>query len=109
VRISESRAIWVEAAILECERLDYGHRLYRYIDAQTQRDIDEGKASMMDALKSARPGLPMGARLKRLAVGLFEKAWRTGDFKACSQGLVEEAQVFRPKWGENGGQIRLSR
>jgi hypothetical protein len=83
-----------EAAILECERLGYGHRLYRYIDAQTQRDINEGKVSMLDALERARPGLPMTDRLKRLAVGLFEKAWRQGEFKTCSQSLIEEAKVF---------------
>lgn len=83
-----------EAAILECERLGYGHRLYRYIDAQTQREVDEGKISMLDALERARPGLPMTDRLKRLAVGLFEKAWREGEFKASSEVLVEEAKVF---------------
>lgn len=83
-----------EAAILEIERLGYGERLYRYIDAQTQRDIDEGKTTMQKALKTARPGLPMTERLKRLAVGMFEKAWREGDFKACSEELVEEAKVF---------------
>jgi hypothetical protein len=83
-----------EAAILEVERLGYGHRLYRYIDAQTQRDVDDGKISMQKALKSARPGLPMTERTKRLAVGMFEKAWRQGDFKACSEELVEEAKVF---------------
>lgn len=86
-----------EAAILECERLGYGHRLYRYIDAQTQRDIDEGKIGMLEALERARPGIPMTERLKRLAVGLFEKAWRQGDFKASSEGLIEEAKVFVQK------------
>ena len=83
-----------EAAILEVERLGYGHRLYRYIDAQTQRDLKEGKATMREVLERIRPGLPMTERLKRLSVGLFEKAWRQGDFKACSAGLVEEAKVF---------------
>ncbi|MGB8508557.1 MAG: hypothetical protein WCD76_09140, partial [Pyrinomonadaceae bacterium] len=83
-----------EAAILDCERLGYGHRLYRYLDAQTQRDIEEGKISMRDGLDRARPGIPMTDRLKRLAVGLLEKAWREGEFKASSTGLVEEAKVF---------------
>lgn len=83
-----------EAAILEVERLGYGHRLYKYLDTQTQRDIDDGKISMRDAYERARPGLPMTERLKRLAVGLFEKAWREGDFKASSEGLCEEAKVF---------------
>jgi hypothetical protein len=62
--------------------------------ANTQRDIDEGKVSMADAQERARPGVPMTARLKRLAVGLFEKAWRQGDFKASSEGLIDEARVF---------------
>jgi hypothetical protein len=83
-----------EAAILEIERLGYGHRLYKYLDTQTQRDIDDGKISMRDAYERARPGLPMTERLKRLAIGLFEKAWREGEFKASSEGLCEEAKVF---------------
>lgn len=83
-----------EAAILEVERLGYGHRLYKYLDVQSQRDVDEGKVSMSDALERSRPGLPMTDRLKRLAVGLFEKAWREGEFKASSDNLVEEAKVF---------------
>lgn len=83
-----------EAAILEVERLGYGHRLYRHIDAQTQRDIEEGKISMRDAGQRARPGLPMTERMKRLVVGLFEKAWREGEFKACSQELCDQARVF---------------
>ncbi len=83
-----------EAAILEVERLGYGHRLYKHLDVQTQRDVDEGKISMSRALENARPGIQMTDRLKRLSVGLFEKAWREGDFKACSEVLVEEAKVF---------------
>ena len=83
-----------EAAILECERLGYEHRLYRYIGVQEQRDVDEGKLSMMQANQRARPGLPMTDRLKRIAIGLLEKAWREGEFKTCSQNLCDEAAVF---------------
>ncbi len=83
-----------EAAILECERLSYGHRLYKHLDVQTQRDVDDGKISMREAMKRARPGLAMTERVKRLIIGLFEKAWREGDFKACAQELCEEARVF---------------
>ena len=83
-----------EAAIIECENLGYEHRLYKYIDVQTQRDIDAGKVSQWDAEKRARPGLPMTDRLKRNAVSQFEKAWREEEFKACSQNLCDESAVF---------------
>lgn len=83
-----------EAAILEAERLGYEHRLYKYIGVQEMRDVDEGKISMMDAMQRARPGLVMTDRLKRIAIGLFEKAWREGVFKASSENLCLEASVF---------------
>lgn len=83
-----------EGAIIEVENLGYGHRLYKYIDVQTQRDIDSGRISMMDAMERARPGLPMTDKTKRTAIMLFEKAWREGTFKACSQNLCDEATVF---------------
>lgn len=83
-----------EAAIIECEKLGYEHRLYKYIDVQTQRDVDDGKISMMQAMERARPGLPMTDRIKRSAVTRFEKAWREDEFKACSQNLCDEAVVF---------------
>lgn len=83
-----------EAAILEVERLGYGHRLYKHIDAQTQRDIAEGRISYMDAWLRARPGLALTDRMKRLVINNFEKAWRTGDFKCASDGLIDEARVF---------------
>lgn len=83
-----------EAAIIEVEKLGYGHRLYKYIDVQTQRDIDNGKISMMAAIERARPGLPMTEKIKRTAITLFEKAWREGEFQPCSQNLCDEAVVF---------------
>lgn len=83
-----------EAVIIEIENLGYGHRLYKYIDVQTQRDIDAGKTSMMQAMERARPGLPMTDKIKRTAVTLFEKAWREGEFQPCSQNLCDEAVVF---------------
>ncbi len=83
-----------EGVILEVENLGYGHRLYRYIDVQTQRDVDNGKISMMQAIERARPGLPMTDKTKRTAITLLEKAWREGDFKTCSQNLCDEAVVF---------------
>jgi hypothetical protein len=83
-----------EAVIIEIENLGYGHRLYKYIDVQTQRDVDAGKISMMQAMERARPGLPMTEKVKRTAITLFEKAWREGEFKACSQNLCDEAVVF---------------
>ena len=85
-----------EAAILEVENLGYGHRLYRHIDAQTQRDINENKITYRDAIAKAKPGLPMlgSPRSKRFFVNRFERAWRTGDFKPCSQVLCDEAKVF---------------
>jgi len=83
-----------EAAIIECENLGYGHRLYKYIDVQTQRDIDEGKVSMMQAMERARPGLPMTEKVKRTAIMMLEKEWRDGEFKTCSQNLCDEAVVF---------------
>lgn len=83
-----------EAAIIECENLGYEHRLYKYIDVQTQRDIDAGKISMMDAMQRARPGLPMTEKVKRTAVMMLEKEWREGEFKTCSQNMCDEAVVF---------------
>lgn len=83
-----------EAAIIECENLGYEHRLYKYIDVQTQRDSDAGKVSQRDAEKRARPGLPMTDKLKRNAISQFEKAWREEEFKASSQNLCDEAAVF---------------
>ncbi|MCP9494272.1 MAG: hypothetical protein MSG64_07440 [Pyrinomonadaceae bacterium MAG19_C2-C3] len=83
-----------EAAILECERLGYGHRLYKHLDVQTQRDVEDGKVTMRDAMLRARPGVQMTERFKRLIIGMFEKAWREGDFKACAQELCEESRVF---------------
>jgi hypothetical protein len=83
-----------EAVIIECENLGYEHRLYRYIDVQTQRDVDNGKVSMMDAMQRSRPGLPMTEKVKRTAISRFEQAWREGNFQACSQNLCDEAVVF---------------
>ncbi len=83
-----------EAVIIEIENLGYDHRLYKYIDVQTQRDIDAGKVSMMQAMERARPGLPMTEKVKRTAITLLEKAWREGDFQTCSQNLCDEAVVF---------------
>ncbi len=83
-----------EAAIIECENLGYEHRLYKYIDVQTSRDIDAGKVSQRDAERRARPGLPMTDKLKRNAISQFEKAWREEEFKASSQNLCDEAAVF---------------
>lgn len=83
-----------EAAILECEKLGYEHRLYRYISVQTQRDIDNGKISMQKAMEQARPGLPMTDQIKRFAASRFEKAWREGGFSACSENLCTETQTF---------------
>jgi hypothetical protein len=83
-----------EAAILEVENLGYGHRLYKYLKVQDQRDVDEGRVSMRQAMERSRPGLPMTDKLKRTALGLLEKAWREGEFQACSQNLCDEARVF---------------
>jgi hypothetical protein len=83
-----------EAVILEVERLGYGHRLYKAIDVQTQRDIEQGKTTMQEALLRARPGVAMTERMKRLVIGLLEKAWREGEFKTGFQELCEEARVF---------------
>lgn len=83
-----------EAAILEVERLGYGHRLYKHISADAERDIRDGKISYQDAWLKAKPGLPMTDRMKRLIINEFEKAWRIGEFKCASEELIEEAQVF---------------
>ena len=83
-----------EAAILECENSGYGHRLYRDITPQMERDVKDGKKTMRQVLAEARPGVQMTDRVKRLVIGLFEKAWRQGDFKPGHQELIEEAQVF---------------
>lgn len=83
-----------EGVIIEVENLGYGHRIYKYIDVQTQRDIDMGKISMMAAMERARPGLLMTDKTKRTAITLLEKAWRDGDFQTCSQNLCDEAVVF---------------
>lgn len=83
-----------EAAILEVENCGYGHRLYKYITVQAQRDVDDGRKSMRQAMDEARPGLPMTEKVKRTAISLMEKAWRQGEFQACSETLVGEAQVF---------------
>ncbi len=83
-----------EAAIIEVENRALGHRLYRYIDVQTQRDIDEGKISYAAAYERARPGLPMTEKIKRTAISKLEQVWRKGEFKACSQNLIDEAAVF---------------
>ena len=90
-----------EAAIQEVEHLGYGHRLYKHIDAQTLRDIDDGKITYQDAWLRARPGLALTDRLKRLIINKFEKAWRVGDFKCASQELIDQARVFV----QNGDQM----
>jgi hypothetical protein len=84
-----------EAAILEIENhLGYGHRLYKDITPQMERDVRDGKLTMRDALKQARPGVQMTERMKRLVIGLFERAWRIGDFKCSDQELIDEKFVF---------------
>jgi len=83
-----------EGVIIEIENLGYEHRLYKYIDVQTQRDVDAGKISMMDAMRRARPGLPMTEKVKRTSITLLEKAWREGEFRTSSQNLCDEAAVF---------------
>jgi hypothetical protein len=83
-----------EAAIIECENLGYEHRLYRHINVESQREVDSGKTTMRQAMERSRPGVVMTDRLKRLIISLLEKAWRDGEFKASSQILCDEAQVF---------------
>lgn len=83
-----------EAAILEVERLGYGHRLYKHIDAQTERDIADNKISYREAWLKAKPGMPLTERLKRLIINEFERALRTGEFKCADQYMLEEAKVF---------------
>lgn len=83
-----------EGVIMEIENRGYGYRLYKYIDVQTQRDVDDGRISMMQAIERARPGLPMTDKVKRTAITLLEKAWREGEFKPCSQNICNEATVF---------------
>lgn len=83
-----------EAAILEVERLGYGARLYKHVDAQTERDIADGKLTYREAWKKAKPGIQLTDRLKRVAVNKFEQAWRRSEFKCASEGLISEARVF---------------
>ena len=83
-----------EAAILECENLGFGYRLYRDVTPQMERDVKDNKKTMREAMAAARPGVNMTDRVKRLVIGLFEKAWREGDFKCAHQELIEEARVF---------------
>jgi hypothetical protein len=83
-----------EAAILEVERLGYGHRLFKMIDPQTERDIRDNKISYREAYEKAKPGFQMTERMKRLVINQFEKAWRTGEFKCCHDYVVEEGRVF---------------
>lgn len=83
-----------EACILEIENLGYGHRLYRHIGAEKEREIRDGKISFRDALLQAKAGLPMTERIKRLIINQFEKAWRTGEFKCADQYMIDEAQTF---------------
>ena len=83
-----------EAAILEVERLGRGHRLYREIDAELERDIAENKITFQDAWEKAKPGINLTDRKKRLYINSFEKAWRTGDYKCADQYVIDEAMVF---------------
>jgi hypothetical protein len=83
-----------EAAILEVERLGYGHRLYKHIDAQAQRDIADGKISYRDAWLKAKPGLAMGDRIKRLIINNFEIARRRGEIRGIPQELIDQERVF---------------
>lgn len=83
-----------EAAILEVERLGYGHRLYKYIPPDVEREIEDGRISYQDAWERAKPGLPMTERMKRLIINKFEQAWRIGDFKCASQLMCDEAKTF---------------
>lgn len=83
-----------EAVILECERLGYEHRLYRHINVETQRDVDDGRITMRQAMERSRPGIVMTERIKRLAISMLEQSWREGNFKASSQNLCDEAVVF---------------
>ena len=83
-----------EAAILEIERLAYGHRLYRQIDPDLQREVDEGKLSYQEALERAKPGLQMTERMKRLIINELEMDWRRGEYRPASQGFVDESRVF---------------
>ena len=83
-----------EAAILEVEALGYGHRLYRYISPDLEREVSEGKITWQQAWERAKPGLPMTERMKRLIINMLEQDWRTGDFKCASQVMCDEAKVF---------------
>ncbi len=49
---------------------------------------------MLQAMERSRPGINMTDRIKRLIIAMLEKAWREGDFKACSSVLCDEAAVF---------------
>jgi hypothetical protein len=83
-----------EAAIQEVERRGKGHRLYKHIDVQTERDIAEGKIKYRDAWLKAKPGLPLTERLKRLHINEFERAWRKGEFKCADPYMIGEAKTF---------------
>lgn len=90
-----------EAAVQEVEDRGYGHRLYKHIDLQTQRDIDDGLISYQDAWLKARPGLFLTERIKRLHINRFEMAWRKGEFRCADQLMCDEAQTYV----QNGEQL----
>jgi hypothetical protein len=83
-----------EASILEVERLGRGHRLYRQIDPDLQRRIDDGELSYQEALERAKAGLYINDRMKRLIINELEIDWRRGEYRPASQGFVDESRVF---------------
>lgn len=95
------------ATVLKLVELGYGDadRLYKHIDAPTQRALDAGRISFDEALDKSQYGFPTDAANKPLAGLALEEALRTKQLGLCSQEFCDQALTVVWKDGGSFGAL----
>lgn len=94
------------ATINKLLELGYEDYLYKYIDAKTQRQIEDNKKDFYEAVSDAQWGFPTTTETKpQLGIAL-EKALRTGELGLSSEAFCEECKTVAWKddktWAAQG-------
>ena len=79
------------ATISTLKDLGYADRLYKHLDAQQRRAVEDGRKDLEKALEEAQYGFPTDAVNKPLAGMALEEAVRKGDLGLSSQEFCTQA------------------
>jgi hypothetical protein len=96
------------ATVRKLVELGYGDsdRLYKHIDAPTQRALDAGKITFDEAMEKSQHGFPTDSINKPLAGLALEEAIRTGELGLCSQAFCDQALTV--VWKDDGSFSAIS-